>query len=406
VKPLTVLLIALVACARADAAPAPFDSFLASAWSDHKVTLRKKNQDDFGHSSSFKPIEGMQLRVSQNEVIEDRKIALRVLPRGFKQDRLLGSLSAGQNRIEALGVQAATTQALLERYLAAASYATAYETHRLWTKLSKLRSKRLSMLQIAARSSQATGSDLIKQRKDVEQSEVKGSLAEADLRAALVRMKALDPSFKEGSFDLSALPTPADMLKVVKETAVPDAAPESLLARENAARAHDELNYELAKDDRLIQFVEFSYSEDKVAKDNELGFRVAFNIPGFASTELNRSEKARELVKYEVEAREAQREQAIAQGEAKQTLAVSADLYKSLVSVGSRPSEKRMRRLVGRQDPLLAVTIEEEGLERQLRQQDVSAKAFEAYFNFLAASGVLASRSKTNFLSRDLREIR
>lgn len=402
-KPLLVSLI--LSAIAGPALAAPFDRFLGSAWADHKVSLQQKNQRDYGDSSGFKPIEGMELRFSQNEVIDDRTYALRVKPRGLTQDRLLSSLSKGQNRIEALNLQAATTQALLERYMAAAQYAVAFETHRLWSSIAGLRTKRLSMLQIAARSSQTKASDLIKQRGDVEQSEIKASLAESDLKSAALRMKALDPSFKETAPDLKSMPTPVEMLKIVNDTPESEASIETKLARENATRAADSLKYEIAKDDRLINFIELRYDEDKVDKQRAWGFRVGLNIPGFASSEHNRSEKARTLVKYEVEAREAARNEALAQAEAKQALALSADLYKSLASIGDRPSEKRMRRAVSAQDPLLGLTLQEEGFVREVRQHEVALKAYESYFNYLAASGALANRSRTNFLSRDLKEI-
>jgi hypothetical protein len=407
VKPLLVSLI--LSAVAGPAFAAPFDRFLGSAWSDHKVSLQQKNQRDYGDSSGFRPIEGMELRFSQNEVIDDRTYALRVKPRGLTQDRLLSSLSKGQNRIEALNLQVATTQALLERYMAAAQYAVAFETHRLWSSIASLRAKRLSMLQIAARSSQTRASDLIKQRGDVEQSEIKASLAESELKTAVLRMKALDPSFKETASDLNlnlkSMPTPVEMLRVVNDTPEAEASIETKLARENATRAADSLKYEIAKDDRLINFFELRYDEDKVDKQRAWGFRVGLNIPGFASSEHNRSEKARTLVKYEVEAREAARSEALAQAEAKQALTLSADLYKSLASLGDRPSEKRMRRAVSAQDPLLGLTLQEEGFVREVRQHEVALKAYESYFNYLAASGALASRSRTNFLSRDLKEI-
>jgi hypothetical protein len=226
------------------AAPGPssLDKFLASAWGDHKVTLQQKNVAEFGKSSGFKPLEGAQLILSQNEVVEDQKIALRFLPRGWTQDRLIRTLSAGQNRIEALNSQKAVTQSLLERYMAAAEYMSAFEVHRLWASIETLRSKRLSMLQVAARSSQSRAVDLVKQREETEQSDVKAVMADSELRMALVKMKALDPSFSPSTVLSSDLPTPADMLKVVV-TSKPETAFAPQLARENAARAHDTFDF-------------------------------------------------------------------------------------------------------------------------------------------------------------------
>lgn len=378
-----------------------FDSFLSGARTDFKVSLQAKNQREFGEGASMNPIEGLQLRFAQNETIEDRKYTARLKPKGYEQMRLMSALNSNQGRIESLNSQKAMTDSLFERYMAASEYVVAYETHRLWGEIAKLRTKRMSMVQAAARSSASSAVNLIEQREKLEEAEVKQGLADSDLRVATAKLKALEPTFVAPTPSLDDLPTPADMLKTVT-----GASPSSLaaeIAKEQASRATNALNYETAKDTRLIEFVELSYDQFNVGK--QLGFRVALNVPGVSGTDPSRSEKARQLVKYEVEARQSAREEEILQTSAREALARSADLYKSMESLESQPAEQRMRRLVGRQDPLLAIALQEDGMKRQLRKIEVASKAFESYFGYLASSGTLASRSNTNFLSRSLREI-
>ena len=387
----------------AQAKSSALDSFLSSALGDFKVTLQEKNREEFGDRSGFKPIEGIQIRGSQNELIEDRKIELRIKPRGYGQLKALSALASGQHRIENLASKKAITKALSERYLAVVQYINAFETSRLWSSIVSVRSKRMSMLQSAVRASVSKATDLIKERETLEEAEVAQGLASSDLKIAASRLKLLDPNVGDISARTSDLPTPAAMLKIVSQMPAGQSL-EIDLARERAARERQSLDYEIAKDDRLLDFVALSYTEGK--NDRQFGVKAGFNVPGFASGELNRSEKARELVKYEVDAREAQREEALTQSSAKEALAQTAELYQSMNVLDKSGSEKRLRRLVNRQDPLLASTIQDDGLQRELRLIQVSSKAFEAYFKFLASTGWLAERAKTNFLTRDLRDLR
>ena len=134
-------------------------------------------------------------------------------------------------------------------------------------------------------------------------------------------------------------------------------------------------------------------------------FRVALNVPGISGSDPSQSEKARKMVMYEVDARTAERDDTIIQTEARESVSRAAELYRSIETLENRPSEVRMRKLVNSQEPLLAVTIQEDGLKRQIRKMEISEKAYESYFNFLASSGILAERSQTNFLSKSLRQL-
>ncbi len=397
------LLIFAITASKSEAASTAraLDRFLASAMSDFKVTLQERNETKYGPGAGMNPIEGIQVRAAQNETIEDRKFTLRIKPKGFNQMKLMGSLNAGAGRLERLNSQKAITDALLERYLAAVEYLNASESFRIWTDIASLRSKKMSMLQAAARSSTSRAADLIGQREKVEESEIEQSFARSHKLAAAAKLKALDPSFTELESEGSDLPTPSEMLKVIAETT--SASFNGNLATEEAQRAGESIKYETAKDSRLIEFVELSYDQFNFGK--QYGFRVALNVPGFSGADSGQSEKARTLLKFEVEAREAQRADQTAQAEARESLSQAAELYKAMEALEKRPSEVRMRRLIGQQDPLLAVTLKEDLLKRGLRRIEVAAKAFESYFDFLATSGALAVRSKTNFLSRDLREL-
>lgn len=423
------MLLAAPALAEPPQKAGSFDQFLSSAMGDFKVSLQKKNQSEYGKSSGFRPIEAIQIQLSRNEnlqhrrsiseytqglaprnlFVEDRGIAVRVQPRGPTQLKLLSSLSDGQNKIEALSTQKAITKSLLERYLAASHYASAFEVSRLWATIVQKRHQRFSMVQAAARSSEAKATDLIKDRSALEDAEMNQGLADSELKVAAARLKLFDPTVGEILPSRDELPTPIQMLKVVSETPSASAPLAAELAREKTERAKQSAAYEVAKDERIVQFVEVSYAETQenrlLRDDRQLGIKVAFNVPGFASSELSRSEKSRELVKYEVEAREAQREEAITQLTAKEALENAAALYKSITALESRPAEQRLRRLVNRQDPLLAISIDEDALRREMRKIEITKKAFESYFYYLASAGALANRAGTNFLSRDLKEL-
>ena len=407
------ILICLAAASNVDAAAANntavkksittgnLDRFLSSAVSDFKVTLQEKNERQFGSGIGLNPIEGVQFRVAQNETIQDRKYSLQIKPKGFTQVKLMSSLNSGAGRIERLNSQKAMTDALLERYLAASDFVNSAEALRIWTEIASLRSKRLSMLQAAARSSAARAMDLINQRQKLEEAEVEQGLALSAKQAAVIKLKSLDSSFTEPDAVVSDLPTPTDMLRVISAT--PSTSFNASLATEEAKRASDSLMYQAAADSRLIEFVELNYDQFNYGK--QFGFRVAINLPGFSGGDSAQSEKTRKLVKLEVEAREAQRADQNAQSKARESVARAADLYKAMDALEARPSEARMRRLIQQQDPVLAVTLQEDLLKRNLRRVEVSSKAFESYFSFLATSGTLAARPKTNFLSRDLHEL-
>ena len=407
------ILICLAAASNVDAAAANntavkksittgnLDRFLSSAVSDFKVTLQEKNERQFGSGIGLNPIEGVQFRVAQNETIQDRKYSLQIKPKGFTQMKLMSSLNSGAGRIERLNSQKAMTDALLERYLAASDFVNSAEALRIWTEIASLRSKRLSMLQAAARSSAARAMDLINQRQKLEEAEVEQGLALSAKQAAVIKLKSLDSSFTEPDAVVSDLPTPTDMLRVISAT--PSTSFNASLATEEAKRASDSLMYQAAADSRLIEFVELNYDQFNYGK--QFGFRVAINLPGFSGGDSAQSEKTRKLVKLEVEAREAQRADQNAQSKARESVARAADLYKAMDALEARPSEARMRRLIQQQDPVLAVTLQEDLLKRNLRRVEVSSKAFESYFSFLATSGTLAARPKTNFLSRDLHEL-
>lgn len=377
------------------------DRFLSSALSDFKVSLQAKNRGEFGEGSGMSPIEGVQLRFAQNETIEDRKYTARIKPKGFEQMKLMSALNSNQGRIETLNSQKAVSDALLERYLAASQYLIAFENKRLWTEITSLRTRKLSMLQRAARSSTSSAFDLIEHREKLEEAEVKQGLADSSLRVATAKLKALDSSFTTLTPNASDLPSPVEMQKVLV-----DAAPKSLsseIAKEEASRAKNALSYDIAKDTRLIEFVELSYDQFNYGK--QVGFRVALNVPGISGSDPSQSEKARKMVMYEVDARTAERDDTIIQTEARESVSRAAELYRSIETLENRPSEVRMRKLVNSQEPLLAVTIQEDGLKRQIRKMEISEKAYESYFNFLASSGILAERSQTNFLSKSLRQL-
>ncbi len=423
-------MIALVASMASSVIAAPrYDAnrFMASSFRDHKVALQEKNVDAYKHASGFQILEGAQLKLSRTELMQRRsnaedpfetrptrrlfvdqqEVSLRLRPRGFTQLRLLSSLGESQKRMDQLAVRTAVSKSLLERYLALLTYVQASESQRIYKQMTSLQANRSGMVRRAAQSGALSASDLLKQRSSMEKLEVKTGEAESLLSNARATLKSLDEQFTDFEAKLEDFITPEMMLKQVSTTAVGDSNIE--YAREVSKYAADAVNYDIARDGRLIDYIEFGYRSDFESRllrdDSRFGISIGINIPGFSSGEFNRADKVRELVKYEIEAKDIERESTLLSKQAKDSLELYAKLHRTLSDSDRSGSAERVRRIAVKSDPLLANSIDLENLEKRLSQLDIFFKAGESYLNYLATSGALASRSHTNFLSRDLKEI-
>ena len=399
--------------AQAEAASSAGESeaFLASAWTDSAVTLRAENLKTFGDASLSNPIEKLQLRLNQNEYIEDRKAVLRASPRGLSEYRLMRQLNGQTARLEDLTFRQGLTKALVERYEALIEYRFAVEARRIESALLQNAKRALSMQSASASNSKASAHDLLKAREAVQGSDFKLTEAEARVRRLAERLKSLAPSLKTETISFSDWPTPTELSGVVDRysggasEARASANLETQLAKEHARRMRDSVEYDIQRDTKLIDYVEISYSE-RATQESRYGFEIGINIPGFSGKDFGNQEKARQLVRYEIEAREKEREQQLLFHGARESLARSVEAYKSATSQEDSATEERIRSLARNADPLLANAIDHESLSRELRANESAREAYRSYVGLLRAVGAFDEKARINFLSRGLKEIR
>lgn len=388
-------------------ARAATENFLGSAWRDPMVTLREQNVKAFGSAGFSNPFEKMQVRLAQNKYADDRKAGLRAYPRGWTEYGLLRQLNEQGARMEDMLFREQLGKSLHDRYLALVEFRYAGEIKRLRASLAQSLKRAMAMQMASARADAAKARDLLKAREAAEEAQLKLAEAEGKLRYATERLKVLDSQTRTDRLSLADWPEATELNGILDQFGSRgggESSLESRIARETAIRTRNSMHYDVAKDDRIFDYFEFSIAQD--GPETKYGIEVAINIPGFAGSDHGARDKARQIVKYEIEAVEAQRESATDMATQRTIVIKASEWYRQASSSEDSQALERIKSLARRNDPMLANALERDAVQRKLLAAESSRDAFIAYVEYLEASGTLAEKPRVNFLSRDLRELK
>ena len=394
-----VLMLAEPAIARFDTA-----KFLSSAWRDPAVQMKEASRNEFGSSSFINPVEKMQLRLGQGHYVDQRKGSVRLYTRGFSEYRLMRGLRSQETQLEQTESQAQLGKALSERYEALLAYAHASEKRKLAASLLKSVSSSAGMTKLLTRASSASGADLLKAKASTEEAQLDLAKAEMEEKLAVQILASLDSGAVAGGEPMELL-TPEQMLSNLDKLKLRSSGESSAvrLARAQAQLKRDEGFLDVEKDGRLIDYFEVSMSEDR--EERRYSLEVAINIPGFSGSDHKARERSRSAVNYEIEAHEADRENAQAATASRTTLEQFAATYRTLKSASETPGEERIKKLARNQDPLLAASLERASAQRAMALAEIHHSAAEAYLAYLVATDALIDHPRTNFFSASLGEI-
>lgn len=404
-KPRLAILVSLL-LAGASASAAPTEDLLRTAWKDPRLEAHDEAVQTVEGAGHLNPLSKAQLRADGGELKqEDVKLGLRLYPKGYGE-QVSGSRFLKALRENEKAARSETLSSLLAaRYELIARIALLNEKKGLTAEFAQASKKAGKALSYAAQKNRAEIKSYLKMKADLDKIDLKIAEVERDYANLRAELRDLGAGPAE-NFDLADLVSVDDIRDRLGSDAEARPKLASRIAETDLEKARAGLEYDRARDEKWLDYVEFSVKDDK--QEKVYGIEIAINLPFASATDLSRLDKLAGERRDRSKSIEKLRASEAAVRSAAVELRTLLDLHKSMSDPRGRMSAEQMRKAsqaVASQDPLLAVELQRGWYENREQVLDLEYRIRSLYAVYLHESSRIAEAPETNHLSKSLKRI-